>query len=66
MQRPMPPHVRITPDAREARYSVRIAPFGTSIGKVCRSLPIHRVSRGPPRRRCRPELQAMSNSLQLT
>jgi hypothetical protein len=65
MQLPMPPHARITLGSSKARYNVRIDPLWSSTGNVCRSLPVHSVSRGPPGRR-RPELQAMSNSLQLT
>ena len=66
MHLPMPRHVRITLDAFRARYSVGIAPFKRSTERVCRSLSVHNVSRGPPGLRCRSELQALSNSLQLT
>lgn len=51
--------------ASEWRYSARNCP-SARLGHSKRAIHPERVGRGPPTRLGRPELQALSNSLQLT
>jgi hypothetical protein len=52
--------------ASERVYSACNPPCGSCCRAPQRPRPIEAIGRGPPGRRRRPELQALSNSLQLT